>query len=139
MAPWLGSSHGATPTSTKGGKQLATINDEALERLSHLLVRRWLQDCPPATTPAHEQAIREAEVAQVRYWAANDITPGAENVQTTGKVVASSSLLGASMTYADTAEARVKARERAAETLCLEARLILGLAGLNPQPPLVVG
>lgn len=114
-------------------------HDETLERLSHLLVRKWLQDCPPATTPAHEQAIREAEVAQARYWAANDITPGAENVQTTGKVIASSSLLDASITFADTAEARVKARERAAETLCLEARLTLILAGLNPQPPLVVG
>ena len=123
---------------TKGGKQLAN-DDEALERLSHLLVRKWLQDCPPATTPAHKQAIKDAEFAQAHYWAANDITPGAENVQTTGKVIASSSLLGASMTYADTADTRVKARERAAETLCLEARLILGLAGLNPQPPLVVG
>jgi len=118
---------------------LATNDDETLARLSPLLVRKWLQDCPPATTPAHKQAIQEAEVAQARYWAANDITPGAENVQTTGKVIASSSLLGASMTYADTTDTRVKARERAAETLCLEARLILGLAGLNPQPPLVVG
>lgn len=123
---------------TKGGKQLAN-DDEALARLSHLLVRKWLQDCPPATTPEHKQAIKAAEFAQARYWAVNDITPGAENVQTTGKVVASSSLLGASMTYADTADTRVKARERAAETLCLEARLILGLAGLTPQPPLVVG
>ena len=43
------------------------------------------------------------------------------------------------MSYADADTTRVKARERAAETLCLEARLILGLAGLNPQPPLVVG
>lgn len=118
---------------------MATNDDETLARLSHLLVRKWLQDCPPATTPTHKQAIQEAEVAQARYWAANDITPGAENVQTTGKVIASSSLLGASMTYADTTDTRVKARERAAETLCLEARLILGLAGLNPQPPLVVG
>ena len=123
---------------TKGGKQLAN-DDEALARLSHLLVRKWLQDCPPATTPAHKQAIKDAEFAQARYWAANDITPGAENVQTTGKVNPSRSRLGPSMTYADTTDTRVKARERAAETLCLEARLILGLAGLNPQPPLVVG
>lgn len=118
---------------------MAPTPEENRARLAKLLVRKWLQDCPAPTTPAHTQAIEDAEAAQVRYWADNNITPGAENVQTTGKVVASSSLLGASMSYADADTTRVKARERAAETLCLEARLILGLAGLNPQPPLVVG
>ena len=45
---------------------MAPTPEENRARLAKLLVRKWLQDCPPPTTPAHTQAIEDAEAAQAR-------------------------------------------------------------------------
>ena len=67
---------------------------------------------------------------QACYWIENNIHPMAEGLQS-GKTVASASILSGSMTFADS-DTAAKNRAQAGDTLCLEARLTLGLAGINP-------
>ncbi|WP_276670280.1 hypothetical protein [Schaalia cardiffensis] len=130
---------------TDGYAAWAATNEEtpaehpqSLLRAAALLIAEYLTRCRP-TTSEDTDTIDEAIYAQAHYWHTSQITPMAEDVQAAGKVIASSSLLTASMSYADTGTARVTQREAAANRLCLEARLILGLHGLQPVQPIVVG
>lgn len=101
-------------------------------RSASMLVDQYLQDCPrtnPDDTDA-AQAITDATLIQSCYWIENTITPMAESLKS-GKTVASASLLSGSMSFAD-ADTAAKNRAKAGDSLCLEARLTLGLAGIHP-------
>lgn len=86
-----------------------------------------------AVNPAIRNALRDATLAQALFWAANEIDPTAGTLGGAGdgRVVASKSIKGASVSY-DTGAAREAARARAeaATTLAHSAVLILSSAGL---------
>lgn len=115
-----------------------TDNTTHLLRYAHLLINDYLTQC---TLPHHDTttAQKEALYEQAYFWHTSSIAPMSEHVQTHGKVVTSSTLLGASLTYADTGTQRVANRENAATQLCPAARLILRLAGIRPTQPNVIG
>lgn len=101
-------------------------------RSASMLVDQYLQDCQTPTDSADTtQAITDATLIQACYWIENTIHPMAEGLQS-GKTVTSASLLSGSMTFAD-GDLAAKNRAQAADTLCLEARLTLGLAGISPS------
>lgn len=102
-------------------------------RSASMLVDHYLQDCPPVPADNAEaaQAITDATLIQACYWIENKIHPMAENLQS-GQTVASASLLSGSMTFAD-GDMAAKNRAQAGDTFCLEARLTLGLAGIQPS------
>lgn len=101
-------------------------------RSASMLVDQYLQDCSPIPADSADtaQAITDATLIQACYWIENNIHPMAEGLQS-GKTVASASLLSGSMTFAD-GDMAAKNRAQAGDTLCFEARLTLGLAGINP-------
>lgn len=101
-------------------------------RSASMLVDQYLQDCQtPADSADTAQAITDATLIQACYWIENNIHPMAEGLQS-GKTVASASLLSGSMTFAD-GDLAAKNRAQAGDTLCFEARLTLGLAGISPS------
>lgn len=106
-------------------------------RAAGLLVSHYLNACAPTGRDGQE-AIREATFAQAAYWQRSSIQPLSEAINADTKIVSSSSLLGASMSYAG-AEGVRQARNLASERLCLESRLILAQAGFHPSQPRVVG
>ena len=100
-------------------------------RLASLLVDDYLTKCGRTSTQDEAvQATTDATLIQACYWIENKIHPMAEDLQS-GKTVASASLLSGSMTFADS-DTAAKNRAQAGDTLCLEARLSLGLAGIHP-------
>lgn len=107
-------------------------------RQAHLLVSDHLSRCTPITSNT-EATIIDAVCTQAAYWVQADIVPFAESIQTGGKLIASASLNGGTISYADTAATKAVSREKAAETLCAEAAIILRLAGARPQQPHVIG
>ena len=86
-----------------------------------------------AVHPPVRHALRDATLAQVLFWAANEIDPTAGTLGASGdgRVVSSKSIKGASISY-DTAAAReaAEARPAAVTTLCDQAIMILIGAGL---------
>ncbi|QPK81119.1 hypothetical protein G7Y41_08780 [Schaalia sp. ZJ405] len=107
-------------------------------RSAVLLVAQYLSKSTPIKGDSRKVII-DAVCTQARFWVDTGITPFTEGVQAGGKVVASASLNGGSISYADTLQAKVSNREKAAETLCLEARILLRLAGANLKHPQVIG
>lgn len=111
-----------------------TIPDDAQRyiRQASLLVDQHLRHCHPyePQDDIQQAAVTDATIIQAIYWIQNQITPMGESVQTSGKVVASAGLLSGSMSFAGVDDT-MKARANAAERLCFEARLTLGLAGMN--------
>lgn len=80
--------------------------------------------------------LRDATLAQIACWVMNGITPGV--VASGSRVVASKSLDGASITYADS-ERITTAQRELAEGLCPHARMILSTAQLSGGHPSVTG
>lgn len=109
-------------------------------RYAHMLVTDYTTTCHTPTTPDELRAVEEATFEQASHWHANRITPLNEHTQEPGQVIASTSLMGASITYADTTRERLTQREHASHTLCHAARFILHHAGLHPTThPEVIG
>lgn len=79
------------------------------------------------------EAMREATCAQAGTWGLTDIDPAKGGVQLGGKLIASKSLLGGSISYDNGAAGSVttmQARGTAATELSTDAYLILAEAGL---------
>lgn len=87
-----------------------------------------------AVDPRIRSALRDATLAQAAYWIANDLDPTAGSLAASdaGKVVASKTIKGASISY-DAAAAREHAAARSAAlvTLCPPSLLTLEAAGLT--------
>lgn len=119
------------------GVTLTTPSDAAHTlRVASMLIDDYLKQC--ATTPTPE-VLTDATCTQAAYWITNTITPGAEDVQTTSRIISSAALLSGSMSFGGDVQETTKARNRAGEALCFEARLVLSLAGARPAPPIVIG
>ena len=107
-------------------------------RTASMLVRAYTQTAVYAvdndgypTSASICDMLKAATKAQVDYWQATGTTPGAHATDETR--VASSKRLGpAQVTYGDT-DALITQRDRDANTLCLEARLILDPLHSHPR------
>lgn len=107
----------------------------ALLRVAGLLVADYVRKSRTPNAP--ETVTDHATAVQAAFWDVTGITPLVEGL-TGGGVVASASLNGGSVSYAGADQTTAK-RDQAASTLCLEARLILDMAGCTPAPVGVVG
>lgn len=96
--------------------------------------RRDAAGLPVSTTIAG--LLRDATLAQIACWVMNGITPGV--VASGARVVASKSLDGAQITYADS-ERITTAQRELADGLCPHARMILATAQLSGGHPSVTG
>lgn len=108
-----------------------------LIRRETLLARYKTVGGQPAD-PEVRDAFKDATTEQARWWAANDVDPARSSIGS-GKVVASKTIKGASVSY-DTgaAAAAQQARADAADTLAPLARQILADAGLLGGAPVIV-
>ncbi|MCD4558229.1 hypothetical protein [Schaalia sp. lx-100] len=108
-------------------------------RHAGLLVANFLAKSTPLNENDQRQVIIDAVCTQAEYWHSLGITPFAEGLDAKGRLVASASLNGGSITYADNGPTKIAERAAAARTLCLESRLILQIAGATPCAPVVIG
>lgn len=114
------------------------LPDSGHQRALKMACRMIAHHLGTTTPPTDWTTVSEAAYAQASHWLTNNITPGNPAPATGSNVVASSSLLSGSVTFAG-AEQQAENKALDATRLCFEARMLLAMAGARPTQPRVIG